>query len=57
MYEYQVRHVNHGKSELGVINEMVEQGYRLVAVAPYHGGDSLYFERPKQQAINESPNQ
>ncbi len=51
MYEYQIRHINHGAihiSELGVINEMVAQGYRLVSVAPYDGGNSLYFERPKQ---------
>jgi hypothetical protein len=48
MYEYQIRNVNIGKSEANVIEQMVEQGYRLVAVAPYQGGNSLYFERLKQ---------
>lgn len=40
--------VNIGTSEMKVINEMVEEGYRLIVVAPYYGGNTLYFERPKQ---------
>ena len=51
MYEYQIRHINYGKSESKVIEQMVEEGYRLVAVAPYETGKSLYFERPKQEEI------
>ena len=46
MYEYQIRHINNGNSELKVISEMVKEGYRLIAVSPYYGGNSLYFERP-----------
>lgn len=49
MYEYEIRNVNHKYSEIKVIEEMVEKGYRLVAVAYYDGGRSLYFERLKQQ--------
>jgi hypothetical protein len=48
-FEYEIRHINNCYSEKKVINEMVGKGYRLIAVAPYCSGNSLYFERIKQQ--------
>lgn len=48
-FEYEIRHINKQYSEIKVITEMVEKGYRLVAVSPYDGGNSLYFEREIQK--------
>lgn len=47
-YEYEIRHINNWNSEIEVINQMVEKGYRLIAVSPYRCGNFLYFEREKQ---------
>jgi len=52
MYEYSIRHVNKWNNEIKVINEMAEQGYRLVAACPYDCGTSLYFEREKQKEVS-----
>lgn len=49
-FEYEIRHINNCNSEIKVIDEMAGKGYRLVAVSPYCGGNSMYFERMKQQA-------
>lgn len=47
-WAYEIRCINHGMGEMNVITEMVEKGYRLVSVAPYEGGNALYFEREKK---------
>lgn len=48
VYEYEIRNVNWKYSESKVLEEMTKDGWRLVAVANYDGGRSLYFERLKQ---------
>ena len=49
MYEYQIRHVNRPHSVLYAIEEMANDGWRLVAASEYDGGNSLYFERLKSK--------
>lgn len=48
MYEYEIRNINWQYSEMKTIEKMAENGFRLIAVANYNGGRSLYFERQKQ---------
>lgn len=51
-FEYEIRHINNYISEVKVIKEMVARGYRLVAVSPYIGGNSLYFEKEIKPTTN-----
>lgn len=49
MYEYEIKNVNWKYSEMDVIESMALNGWRLVSVANYDGGRSLYFEREKNK--------